>query len=286
MKLTLILIILSLLSLSGCGGPGTNATANHVNNSATSNTNGMSFKISLPKGFNEPADDAGRRLLKEYGAVFVAGGGAVAPKTVVFKDEKEVAAFQAGVQISKEHIGGFDLELQAPAMNALKKARGEAEARGLTITPRSGDSARRNYEDTVGLWASRVEPALVHWVGQSKLDQAEADRIRSLAPYEQVPEVFKLESRGLYFAKDLSKSVIYSVAPPGASQHISMLALDVAEFQEPRVREILAKNGWYQTVVSDLPHFTYLGVPESELPGRGLKKQVDGNGRVFWVPDI
>ena len=201
MKIILIFIIFSVLSLSGCGGPGTNATANNVNNGTISNTNGMSFKKSLPQGFNEPADDVGRRLLKEYGAVFVAGGGTVAPKTVVFKDEKEVAAFQAGVQISKEHIGDFDLELQAPAMNALKNARGEAEAQGLTITPRSGDSARRNYEDTVGLWASRVEPALVHWVGQSKLDQAEADRIRSLTPYEQVPEVFKLESQGCILRK-------------------------------------------------------------------------------------
>jgi hypothetical protein len=286
MKVILIFLIFSVLSLAGCGGPGTNATANNVNNGTISNTNGMSFKKSLPQGFNEPADDVGRRLIKEYGAVFVAGGGAVAPKTVVFKDEKEVAAFQAGVQISKEHVGDFDLELQAPAMNALKNARGEAEAQGLTITPRSGDSARRNYEDTVGLWASRVEPALVHWVGQSKLEQAEADRIRGLTPYEQVPEVFKLESQGMFFAKDLSKSIVYSVAPPGTSQHLSMLALDVAEFQDPKVREILAKNGWYQTVVSDLPHFTYLGVPENELPGRGLKKQVDGAGRVFWVPDI
>jgi len=286
MKLILIFIIFSVLFLMGCGGPGTNANANNVNNGTISNSNGMSFKKSLPKGFNEPTDDVGRRLLKEYGAVFVAGGGTVAPKTVVFKDEKEVAAFQAGVQISKEHIGDFDLELQAPAMNALKNARGEAEAQGLTITPRSGDSARRNYEDTVGLWASRVEPALVHWVGQSKLDQAEADRIRSLTPYEQVPEVFKLESQGMYFAKDLSKSIIYSVAPPGTSQHLSMLALDVAEFQDQKVRAILAKNGWYQTVVSDLPHFTYLGVAENELPGRGLRKQIDGAGRVFWVPDI
>jgi hypothetical protein len=286
MKTILLFIIFSALLLSGCGGPGTNATANNANSGTIGNTNGMSFKKSLPQGFNEPADNVGRRLLKEYGAVFVAGGGTAAPKTVVFKDEKEVAAFQAGVQISKEHIGDFDLELQTPAMNALKTARGEAEARGLTITPRSGDSARRNYGDTVGLWASRVEPALVHWVGQSKLDQAEADRIRGLTPYEQVPEVFKLESQGLYFAKDLSKSIIYSVAPPGTSQHLSMLALDVAEFQDPKVREILAKNGWYQTVVSDLPHFTYLGVPENELTGRGLRKQADGAGRVFWVPDI
>jgi hypothetical protein len=280
-----VLVVLSSVLVAGSCRMGGNSTGTPSNNAAQGNTNGMSFRKSLPRGFNDPADDVGRRLLKEYGAVFVARGGAVVPGTVVFKDEKEVAAFQAGVQISKEHIGDFDLELQAPAMTALKNARSEAESQGLYITPRSEDSARRNYENTVGLWASRVEPALVHWVGQGKLDQAEADRIRHLTPYEQVPEVFKLESQGMYFAKDLSKSIIYSVAPPGTSQHLSMLALDVAEFQDAKVRGILAKNGWYQTVVSDLPHFTFLGVSENELPGLGLRKQVDG-ARVFWVPDL
>lgn len=282
MKITTsITIVLFAASLAAsCGGSG-NSRVNSTNNS----TNGMNFRKSLPPGFTDPSDDAGRRLLKEYGSVFVARGGAVPPKTVVFKDEKEVAAFQSGVQISKEHIGDFDIELQAAAMAALKTAIAEAQAKGLQIEPRAADSGRRNYEGTVGLWASRVEPALVHWVGQSKLDQAEADRIRGLSPYEQVPEVFRLESKGMFFAKDLSKSIIYSVAPPGASQHLSMLALDVAQFQDATVREILAKNGWYQTVVSDLPHFTFLGVPETELPGLGLKKTEDG-GRVFWVPDI
>jgi len=64
-----------------------------------------------------------------------------------------------------------------------------------------------------------------------------------------------------------------------------MLALDVSEHENPRVRGILAKHGWFQTVVSDLPHFTFLGVPENQLSGLGLKKNNDG-GRVFWMPDI
>ena len=64
-----------------------------------------------------------------------------------------------------------------------------------------------------------------------------------------------------------------------------MLALDVKEFENARVRSTLAKHGWYQTVTSDLPHFTYLGVEESELSRLGLK-QVTNSGRVFWVPDI
>ena len=89
----------------------------------------------------------------------------------------------------------------------------------------------------------------------------------------------------IFFAKSLDKSIIYSVAPPGSSQHIAMLAYDVKEFDNERVRSILAEHGWFQTVTSDLPHFTYIGVKEAELPGLGLKK-VRSNDRDFWVPDL
>ncbi|MEP7039917.1 MAG: peptidase M15, partial [Acidobacteriota bacterium] len=67
--------------------------------------------------------------------------------------------------------------------------------------------------------------------------------------------------------------------------HISMLALDVSEHDDSKVREILAKHGWFQTVISDLPHFTFLGFHENRLSDLGLKKINDG-GRVFWIPNI
>ena len=97
--------------------------------------------------------------------------------------------------------------------------------------------------------------------------------------------VLELEENGLYFAKDLSKSIIYSVAPPGTSQHLSMLALDVAEFDDKDVRALLIEHKWFQTVVSDLPHFTYLGVREDELADLGLKKVLSCH-RTFWLPDV
>jgi hypothetical protein len=102
---------------------------------------------------------------------------------------------------------------------------------------------------------------------------------------QQIAEILRLEKMGIYFARDLSKSILYSVAPPGTSQHLSMLAFDVREYDNPRVREILARHGWFQTVISDLPHFTFLGVPESKLLSRGLRLVVH-EGRRFWVPDI
>jgi len=94
-----------------------------------------------------------------------------------------------------------------------------------------------------------------------------------------------MEKKGLYFSKDLSKSILYSIAAPGTSQHIAMLAFDVNEFENPRVREIMAKHGWFQTVLSDLPHFTFLGLKEKDLPKNGLRS-VELNGQVFWIPNV
>jgi hypothetical protein len=107
----------------------------------------------------------------------------------------------------------------------------------------------------------------------------------SLPLRDQVGEILHLEQHGLFFSKDFSKSILASVAPPGASQHISMLALDVNENANPEVRWILARHGWFQTVLHDLPHFTYLGVTEAELTALGIRK-VNFGTRVFWIPDL
>jgi hypothetical protein len=37
--------------------------------------------------------------------------------------------------------------------------------------------------------------------------------------------------------------------------------------------------------LSDLPHFTYLGLRERDLPARGLRR-VESAGQTFWVPDM
>lgn len=243
------------------------------------------FTDNLPGGFEQPGDGVGKRMLAEYGSIFVARGGAMPPSVVVFKDEAAVATFQSGVKGTNEKIGGSTVELQAPAMAALKAAVTEATSAGLTITPRGSDASKRDYAGTVTNWASRVDPGLDHWTRNGRITAEDARRIRALSPFEQVSEIFKLEAQGIYFAKDLSKSIIYSVAPPGTSQHLSMLALDVSEHENAKVRQILARHGWYQTVVSDLPHFTFLGVRDTDLPRLGLKKKSDG-GRTYWIPDI
>ncbi len=238
----------------------------------------------MPSAFEQPSEDAGKLLLREYGSVFVSRG-TTPPKKVVFKDQADVLAFQKGVQQSSASLGGMNMTLQTPAMNALKDAIAEAGKAGLSIGPRGADSSIRDYDHTVTLWASRVNPGFAKWVRNGRVTAADAARIKKMSPFEQVPEILKLEQQQIYFSTDQTKSIIYSVAPPGTSQHISMLALDVKEFDNARVRAILANHGWFQTVSSDLPHFTYLGVTEAELPGLGLKK-VTNSGRDFWVPDF
>lgn len=244
-----------------------------------------SYLGNLPAGFRVPADEVGKRIMSDYGAVYIARGGTTPPPTVMFNNETECASWQNGVRITRAQIGSVSIELQEAAMTALQSAITEAKASSLSITPRGADSARRSYATTVELWQSRVNPGLTYWTGKGRITAQEAARIKSLTPAEQVPEILRLEGQEIYFSKDFSKSILYSVAAPGTSQHLSMLALDVSEFEKPNVRALLAKHGWYQTVVSDLPHFTYLGVPESQLTGLGLKS-VSNEGRTFWVPAL
>jgi hypothetical protein len=227
-----------------------------------------------------------RRILEEYGAVYVADKKVKPPPVCVFTTEEQVTRFQEDAGYEAELIGFDEVELQPAALKHLRKAREEAQKEGLHITPRDGaEAGRRNYEDSLRLWNSRFEPALEYWLGQGRLTLEQVARLRSLPLLEQIAEVLELEKAGIYFSKDLSKSILYSIAAPGTSQHIAMLAFDVNEFDNPRVREIMAKHGWFQTVLSDLPHFTFLGLKEKDLPKRGLRS-VKVNGQVFWIPNV
>jgi hypothetical protein len=233
-----------------------------------------------------PSDPVSRRILEEYGAIFVADKKVTPPPVCVFTTEEQVTKFQDDAGWDVETIGFDDVELQPEAMKNLRKAREDAQKEGLDITPRDGsEAARRNYEDSVRLWNSRFEPALDYWLSQGRLTQEQVTRLRGLPLSQQVAEVLELEKTGIYFSKDLSKSILYSIAAPGASQHIAMLAFDVDQFENPRIREIMAKHGWFQTVLSDLPHFTFLGLKEKDLPKHGLRS-LEINGQVFWIPNV
>ena len=234
-----------------------------------------------------PQSDAlARRVLEEYGAMYVAAPSVEVPTRCVFETEEEVERFQRAAGWRAEDFGGETIELQPAAMESLLGVRAEAGARGLTITPRGGrEAARRSFADTLRLWDSRCRPAIEHWSSRGELSEEEAERLRRLTMREQVAAVLECEERGVYFSKDFKKSILQSVAAPGASQHLAMLAFDVEEFQDARVRALFERHGWFQTVRRDLPHFTFLGLAESELPARGLRR-VKEHTQNFWVPDV
>ncbi len=233
-----------------------------------------------------PGDSVARRVLEEYGAIFLAIKKVTTPPVCIFTSEEQVAKFQDALDYVTENVAGADIELQTPAMDALLEARKQALKEGLDITPRDGsEAARRSYDDSLHLWNTRFLPALEHWLAQGKLNEEQVKRLKSMPLRSQIAHVLELEKSGIYFSKDLSKSILYSIAAPGTSQHIAMLALDVTEFDNPRVREILAEHGWFQTVLSDLPHFTFLGLEAKDLPRYGLKS-MEADGQIFWIPNV
>ncbi len=234
-----------------------------------------------------PSDDfVARRALEEYGALFIAHESVQIPPACVFQNEQAVNDFQTRIKITSALIDGVNIELQFAALESLLAARHEAHAENLCITPRDGaEAARRRYVDTLRLWDSRIYPALDYWCACGSLSVEDANTLRDMNTSEQIKRVLELEASGIFFSKDFTKSVMRSVALPGTSQHLSMLAFDVTEFRNMNVRAMLARHGWFQTVLSDMPHFTFLGRDERELPACGLKS-VTLAEQVFWIPNV
>ena len=231
-------------------------------------------------------NSAAHRIFSDYGAIFLSNADDRLPTRCIFVDEAEVAEFQGSLESSTTIIGGTSITLRKAAMESLLAARKEAIEKRLDITPRGGPTAsKRTFTETVKLWNSRFWPGLEHWVGLKKISRKDADVAKEASIPEQVEKVLDWEKNGLYFSKDFSKSILYSVAAPGASQHIFLLALDVGQYANGNVRAILAKHGWFQTVKSDMPHFTYLGVSEDRLPTLGLRT-VNVGEQKFWIPDF
>ena len=191
------------------------------------------FLVNLPHHFELPAvnDRLGARLLAGYGAVVVAGDGVMVPPRTIFSSEEEVADFQSGLRVSE---GKY--QLQAAAAEALAEARADAQRHGLRISPADEAAAGRSYADTVTLWRNRIEPALRYWILRGRLDTWAARDIRSLTAREQTLAILRLEQEGMFFGAGFAKSILSSVAPPGTSQHLALLAFDVKEHRNPTVR--------------------------------------------------
>jgi len=227
-----------------------------------------------------------RRLFAEYGAVFATT--AVPPPVIIFADAAQVESFQASLSIGSAVFGDHQIGLQAKALDALVAAASEMAEKGGSITARAADAGGRTYEDTVRLWTRNVERGLEHWQQLGRLTRDRAESIQELVPADQVAAILDLEdTEQLFFGTFFDRSILYSVAAPGASQHLSMLAFDVAEYMDREVERMLGRHGWYRTVPNDLPHFTYLGHDEAKLPDLGLHRiERTHTDRMydFWTP--
>lgn len=232
------------------------------------------------------SDQLTQRLLIEYGAIFVSTSNVKLPFRCILESEDEVQAFQAASNSRYATIGKVTVTLQEPALRALLAASEAAAKAGVPFSPNGGAVAStRDYATTVRLWRSRFEPNLNYWTGAGRIKRSDADAARAMPIRQQIARVLAWEDDNIWFSTGRDKSILYSVAAPGASQHNFGLAIDVAQHSNARVRSILADHGWFQTVKSDLPHFTYLGRKRDELAALGLKLEKLGE-REFWIPDL
>lgn len=224
-------------------------------------------------------------VMRNYGATFVARPGLKLPEQALFDKPAQVRAYQKSLPLKQARMGAYRVTLQKDALEALMAARKDAEQLHLKISPVGDIASLRTYEDTERIWRKYLEKGLGYWVGRKKMTAAEAAAILASPPRKQLNTVLALEQKGYYLHANRMHSLLNLAAPPGGSQHISGLALDVEEHKNPKVRAILNRHGFYQTVLHDTPHFIYLGRSEKELPDLGLTPVVS-DGRQFWVPDI
>jgi hypothetical protein len=229
---------------------------------------------------------AARQILSEYGAIFSSGDNVIRPPVCIFDGDAAVSDFQKKVPTGFVVIDGLPLTFQKAAADSLSAVLAEATLAGMRIRPLDGEiAAGRTYADTVRLWNSRFEPALRFWTLRGKILPADADLVRQADLDNRIEQVMAWESAGMFFGTGRAASIFSSVAPPGTSQHLSLIALDVAPPITPSLRAIMNAHGWFQTVKGDVPHFTYLGVAERDLVSRGLKAIVY-KGTQYWVPNV
>src|SRR5688572_2596065 len=147
-KNLLLKLVCATLLVGAAGGRALAAEGGDDNNNKTSNlapareatTNmkvarfeeallkALTGRGAAPGAMCDGRDPVARRILNEYGAVFVAAGEVLPPPVCIFAGAEEVETFQAAARVSAQVIGGVPIELQPAAMRALLAARAEAQA--------------------------------------------------------------------------------------------------------------------------------------------------------------
>jgi hypothetical protein len=228
-----------------------------------------------------------RRVMEDYGAMFLNSDlNADIYSRCIFKNTTAVEDFQKRIKFVQEEFGGRTIKLQSAAMNALLEAQKKA---GKKITPKGTNPAARKNDAVLSSWNDAVMQGVIYWKKNAngkgqKLSEDKAAKLGLLTGDEQIKMVLELEKDGFWFHPEHNRSITVYTAIPNASQHLSLLALDIIEYSDQVIRTALAENGWFQTVFQDRPHFTYLGIKQANLEGLGLKKK-QFEGRDFWIPN-
>ncbi|AUB35875.1 LD-carboxypeptidase LdcB, LAS superfamily [Nostoc flagelliforme CCNUN1] len=186
-------------------------------------------------------------LLRAYGAVFVNQDvGIKLPQKNIFANEQETQEFQGTLTIA--HVNGTnDCYLQKSAADALNRARIQQRI-PLKSGYGSGDCTR-TFSTNLRFWHKYANNQVLAKVQQGK-----------------------------------ETKILGVVAPPGTSQHLWGLAIDLRVGSKEQ-RKALNQNGWFQTVQNDVPHWTYVGLTEENLPLFGFNKQVI-RGITYWITPL
>ena len=185
-------------------------------------------------------------LLRSYGTVFInQESGIKLPEKVILDNELETQSFQD--KISIELVNGTEeCYLQKPAAAALNKAK---ELEDIPLKSGYAGDCLRNFATNLRFWNK--------YANRETLNQVKAGK---------------------------ETKILGLVAPPGTSQHLWGLAIDL-QILTPSQKQTLNENGWFQTVVNDLPHWTYLGWREEDLPKFGLQQKII-QGIKYWITPI
>ncbi|ARV58699.1 peptidase M15 [Nostocales cyanobacterium HT-58-2] len=186
-------------------------------------------------------------LLRAYGSIFVNQKPEIKlPEKVVFTNEQETKQFQSTLIMGAVN-GTSQCYLQKPAADALNKARSQVQ-----IPLKSGYGASdctRSFATNSRFWRK--------YANNNTLEQVRQGR---------------------------ETKILGVVAPPGASQHLWGLAIDLRVSNEAQ-KQALNQNGWYRTVEYDVPHWTYIGLPPEKLTDFGFQNKVVG-GINYWVTPL
>ena len=194
-----------------------------------------------------PQDDTFEyTLLRSYGTVFInQESGINLPQKVILDNELETKSFQKTMSIALVD-GTQECYLQKTAAAALNKAK---SLENIPLKSGYAGDCLRNFATNLRFWNK--------YANSETLARVKAGK---------------------------ETKILGLVAPPGTSQHLWGLAIDL-QVSTLAQRQALNANGWFQTVVSDLPHWTYLSQSEDDLPKFGLQQKTI-QGIKYWVTPI